>query len=281
MVEIDGRRLYTEPGRGTWWLTGMEGFFDAPTNRVDEDLIPGGDGAFDVDEPLLEPRRPVISGYCEATSAEWANHDARAWLASLAKKSDLGFRVWVGDQWMHLRSAKVRGQVKVSDVDAVSTEFEIPLWAADPHKYGETRRIHMDAIVEATGGVAFPIVDGAIGFGSTGGVLFPGVFALTNPGTAEFYPEAFTVAGPMAGFTIQSESWVIEYDGPITTGQELVITPYAGGRAVLGGGDVSHNLLRAEWVPVAPGETRGFLFTPTDPGPGAGIVVDYPEGAWW
>ncbi|WP_336630030.1 MULTISPECIES: hypothetical protein [unclassified Microbacterium] len=282
-VEIAGRTMYGERVEG-WGLLpdSLAGWWDSLESRFDEDVIPGADGAFDVDEVLTAPRRVTVTGVVTSTSADWSIAEVRAWLASLVKIPDLQFRVLAGGAWLSLRNAKVRGQVfSRPDFTGKRVEFEIPVWSADPRKYGRIRQISMDAVVEATGGLAFPIVDGSIGFGGTGGVLFPGVFAITNPGTAEFYPEAFTVTGPVSGFTIQSESWVVEYDGPIAAGQQLVITPYAGGRAVLGGGDVSNNLLRAEWVPVAPGETRGFLFTPTDPGPGAGIVIDYPEGSWW
>lgn len=284
MVELGGIRLYPHPGYNGWGILkdGLgAGWWDSLDSRDEDDPVPGADGSFESDEPLVQARTVTIRGAHVASSPDWSISQTRTELAALVKQADLGFRVWEAGRWLKLRNARIRGRVNVAEHRRNIARFELTVRSADPRKYGETRRIHMDAIVEATGGMVFPIVDGAISFGGTGGVLFPGVFALTNPGTAEFYPEAFTVAGPMAGFTIQSESSVIEYDGPIGVGQELTITPYAGGRATLDGADVSHNLLRAEWVPVAPGETRGFLFTPTEPGPGSGIDIEYPEGAWW
>ena len=280
MVEIDGRRLHTEPGGGSWWLTGLEGFYDSPGTQFDETLIPGQDGAFDPEDVLLEPRRVTIRGECEVSSRAWADNVARAWLASLAKKSDLNFRAYVGGKWVSLRFAKVRGQIKVRDLDETSTEFEIPVWAADPIKYGPTLKFDVDATVAPSGGMSFPIVDGAISFGVSGAVTFPGAFQLYNPGTAGFYP-AFTVRGPVASFTITSEGRVIEFVSPVPTGKELVLSPYLGGRAVLDGVDVSHNLTQAGWAPVLGGQTRGYLFNALKPGLGAQLEVRYPEGAWW
>jgi hypothetical protein len=280
MVEIDGRRLYTEPGAGRWWLEELEGFFDSPGTRFDENMIPGEDGAFDPDDVQLEPRRVVVRGTSEASSPGWADRVIRPWLASLVKKRDLQFRAFVGGQWLSLRNAKIRGQVKVRDVDETFTEFEIPIWAADPRKFGPRARIEMDAAIEPSGGLRFPMVDEAVSFGTSGGVLFPGVFVIHNQGTADLFPEKFTVRGPVPRFAITSESSVIEYDGPIARGQELTVTPFAGGRANLDGADVSHNLLRADWVPIRPGETRGYLFSPEDPQPGSQLAIDYSEGAW-
>lgn len=280
MVEIDGRRLHTEPGTGMWWLTELEGLYDSPETRYDENLVPGEDGAFDPDEVLLGPRRVVVRGTCESSSPGWADRVARPWLTALAKKRDLNFRAFVGGQWVSLRRAKIRGQVKVRDVDEYFTEFEIPIWTHDSRKYGPKRRIEMDAAIEPSGGLRFPMVDGSVSFGTSGGVLFPGVFIIHNPGTADLFPEKFTVRGPVPRFSIASESSVIEYDGPITRGQELTVTPFAGGRAYLDGADVSTNLVRADWVPVRPGETRGYLFSPEDPQPGSQLAIDYSEGAW-
>lgn len=279
MIEIDGRRLHTEPGGESWWLTGLEGFYDSPGTRFDETMIPGQDGAFDPEDVLLEPRRVTIRGECEVSSRAWADNVARTWLASLAKKADLNFRAYVGGRWISLRFAKVRGQIKVRDLDETSTEFEIPVWAADPIKYGPTQTFDVDATVAPSGGMSFPIVDGAMSFGVSGAVTFPGAFQLYNPGTAGFYPE-FTVRGPVESFTITSEDQSIQYDAPVAAGQRLTLSPYLGGRAVLNGVDASHNLIEAGWVPVNGGQTRGYLFSPAEPGLGAQLEVSYPEGAW-
>ena len=278
-VEIGGRRLHSGPHDSGWWLTGLEGWFDAPTTRFDEDVVPEQDGAIDPSQVLVEPRRITVQGTCEVASAGWANTITRPWLASLAKSMDLGFRVYA-DGWTLARRAKVRGQIKVRDIDETFTEFEIPVWTADPRRYGEEKTLVVNATVAPTGGLAFPVVDGALSFGEAGAASFPGVFQVENPGTADFFP-TFTVRGPVTDFTITSEGRVIEYAAPLAAGQELVLSPYLGGRAVLDGVDVSHNLTQAGWVPVEGGQTRGYFFNATDPGLGAQLEVTYPAGAWW
>lgn len=284
-VEIAGRVIYGERATGWGLLPGaLDGWWESATSYADEVLIPGADGAFDPQEVLLEPRRVSILGAVVSSSADWSILRDRTWLASLSKLPDLGFRVRAGGQWLSLRNAKLRGRPKVSpDVFGNRFDFEITVWAADPRKYGAERSFVVDAASEPSGGLVFPIVDGSLDFGTSGAVFFPGAFQIHNPGTAEFYP-TFRVRGPVAGFTITSESSVIEYAAPVPAGQVLTLSPYSGGRAVLDGADVSHNLLQAGWVPVAGGfprgETRGYLFTPVTPGLGSQLEVSYPEGAW-
>lgn len=284
MVDIGGIRLHENPEHTGWGVLrgGIgEGWWDSPDSRDEDDPLPGADGSFEQPEPIVEARRVTLRGAHVASSPEWSVTQTRSRLAALVKSADLGFRVWEAGRWLALRRARIRGRVKVTEARPNVAVFELTVYSADPRKYGPMRRVEMDAAVEPSGGLRFPMVDGAVSFGTTGGVLFPGVFALRNPGTADFVPDRFTVIGPVDGFTITSESNVIEYAGAVPVGQQLVITPYAGGRATLGGADVSHNLLQADWVAVQPGETRGYLFTPDEPGAGARLIVDYPEGAWW
>ncbi|MGW9345584.1 hypothetical protein ACWGR3_28945 [Streptomyces albidoflavus] len=286
MVEIGGKRLYANPEHNGWGILkdGLPDWNDSVDSRDGDDPIPGADGDFeDGSDPIVEGRRVTLRGAHVASSPEWAELETRRWLASLVKRRDLEFRVFEAGQWLALRGARVRGRVRIGRAAGrpnIST-FEVTVYSRDPRKYGVGRSIPMDAAVEPSGGLRFPMVDGSVSFGVTGGVLFPGVFALYNPGTAEFYPDRFVLDGPIPSFTIQSESHVIEYSAPIGIGDELILTPYAGGRATLNGADVSHNLLQADWVPVRPGETRGFLFTPTDPGAGSKLTIEYSEGAWW
>lgn len=283
IVELDGRRFDGRATAQTWWVLpdGLEDWFDSPETRFDEDLVPGMHGAFEPEPTLMGPRRVTFRARNQASSEAYAVREVRSWAAGLSTSSDLRFRVFQAGRWLYLHRARVRGKARVRRLIDGVTELEIPVWAADPRKYGETQRLELDANVQPSGGLRFPMVDGFVSFGASGGVLFPGVFVIHNQGTADFVPDRFTVVGPVDGFTISSESYVIEYAGAVPVGQQLIITPYAGGRATLDGADVSHNLLQADWVPVQPGETRGFLFTPDEPGAGSRLIVDYPDGAWW
>lgn len=278
-VEIAGRRLYGERYEG-WGLVDVPGLWDSASNRDLVEFVPGVDGDLSYEEPEMEGLRFTIQGRVVSSSPGWGKRD-RSWLRALAKRPDLEFRLFEAESWRYLRGAQVDGRVRVAtDYTGLRTDFEIPVRCGDPRWYGVDSSFTVDAVAAPRGGLRFPIVSGALAFGESGAVSFPGAFQIHNPGSAGFYP-VFRVAGPVDSFTVSSESLVLEYVAPVPAGQVLTLSPYAGGRAVLAGADVSHNLTRAGWVPVDPDQTRGYLFTPLNPGLGAQLEVTYPEGAWW
>ncbi|KJL39904.1 hypothetical protein [Microbacterium trichothecenolyticum] len=283
MLDVGGRRA--DGGRnGKLWIAenGLDEWWDSAETEFDEESAPDGDGAYDPTEVTLGPRRFPVSLLADASSPEWAELDVRTWATGLAKKLDLGFRVFHAGRWLSLRNAKVRGKVRVrpNRRDLRLTDIGFTVWAADPRKYGRTLTRTVDAVLQPKGGMFFPTVDGSINFGERGGVDFPGVFRLYNPGTADYLP-SFKVTGPLDGFTIRSEDYVITYEGAVAAGQTLTLSPFTGGRASLDGADVSINLTEAGWAPVDGGQTRGYRFTPDNPRLGARLIIDYPEGAWW
>lgn len=283
VVMVAGRRFRAVDRHPSgWWIRtdGLDEWWDSPENRYDDEPIPGQHGSFDPDEVLMAARAFSFIGRHEASSAEWAEREVRTWAAGLAALPDIDFSVFNANRWLHLRRAKIRGRVRVREITDRICEFQMPVWAADPRKYGRESSFPVDATVVPSGGLSFPVVDGALAFGESGVVSFPGAFRVRNPGTADFFP-AFTVRGPVDSFTITSEGRVIEFAAPVPTGKELVLSPYLGGRAVLDGVDVSHNLTQAGWAPVLGGQTRGYLFNALEPGLGAQLEVRYPEGAWW
>lgn len=284
MVEVGGRR-FSGGADGHMWLLPdalLEGWWDSPETLFDDDPIPGQDGSFDPEDVTLGPRRVNFNALIESSTSEWAEHDVRTWAAALAKQTDIGFRVWHEGRWLSLRNAKIRGTARVRPHRRFlrRTEVQFTVWAADPRKYGDMAPpIYLDALVEPSGGLVFPVVRGAMDFGAEGLAAFPGVFSITNPGTADIFP-TFTVTGPLNGFTIATDENVIEYDAAIPRGASLVLSPYLGGRAVLNSVDVSTNLTQADWAPVGPGQTRNYLFTADTPQPGSQLIVTHPKGAW-
>ena len=283
IVEVAGRRFRAVDRHPSgWWIhtNGLDDWWDSPETRFDDDPIPGQHGSFAPDAVLMGARMFAFTGRHESVSAEWAEREIRTWAAGIAPRLDLEFSVYNAGRWLHLREAKIRGRVRVREITDRICEFQLPIWTHDPRKYGDTRSFTVNATVIPQGGLALPVVDGALSFGAPGEVSFPGVFRITNPGTADLTP-AFAVNGPLSGFTITSENRVIEYSAPIAAGQQLVLSPFLGGRAVLDGVDVSHNLPQAGWVPVDGGQTRGYFFNATDPGLGAQLEVTHPDGAWW
>lgn len=285
MLEVGGRR-FDGGSAGKRWIgrDGLDGWWDGAETTFDEQSDPDGDGAYDPVTVNVGPRRVNVTLVTDASSPMWATLNHRSWAAALSKSTDLGFRVYEdGIGWLSLRNAKIRGKPRVTPNrnDMRLTTIMFTAWSADPRKYGEMVGFPIDAISPERGGLATPISpERGMDFAPGGEVTFPGVFHVNNPGTADFYP-TFTVRGPVDGFTISTEERAITYAAPIGTGQSLVLSPYAGGRAVLDGVDVSHNLTRADWVPVQGQENRGYVFTPAAPGGGAQLQIDYPDGAYW
>lgn len=284
ILEVGGRRWHGR-ARGLLWIArdGLDGWWDSAETLYDENINPDGDGAFDPVEVNVGPKRVDVVLLADASSPEWAELDIRTWAASLPKMGDLGFRVYHAGRWLSLRDSKIRGRVRVrpNRQDMRLTDIEFTVWSHDPRKYGTARSLPIAANASDLSGLEFDIADEALEFtGGDGTATFPGFFELTNTGTADFYPW-FRISGPLTSFTITSDSNVLEYSGPVSASQELILSPYLGGRAVLDGVDVSTNLTQAGWVPVDGNQTRGYLFTPENPGAGSTLTVEYYEGAWW
>jgi hypothetical protein len=286
MLEVGGRKADAEANGKLWIGTDFSesGWWDSGETLWDEETDSDRDGAADPVEVNVGPKRVDVTLLADASSPEWADTDIRVWASSLPKLgTDLGFRVYNAGRWLYLRNAKIRGRVRVrpNRRDMRLTDIEFTVWSHDPRKYGEPQSLPLAANASDLSGLEFDLVDDALEF--TGGdesASFPGVFTIANKGTADFYPW-FRVSGPLDSFTITSDGNVIEYAAPVGADQELILSPYLGGRAVLDGTDVSTNLTQAGWVPVDGHQTRSYLFTPEDPGAGSTLTVEYWDGAWW
>lgn len=287
MLDIGGRR-FDGGNAGSHWIAkeGLEGWWDGAEPTYDEQQDPSGDGAYDPVTVNVGPRRVTVKLITDASSPAWASNDHRSWAASLSKMTDLGFRVYeAGVGWRSLRRAKIRGVPKVRPHpnDMRLTTIEATVWSADPRKYGAWQSFDIDAEASQRGGLVTPLsAPRGLSFGSAGDFSFPGVFRLHNPGTADYYP-IFSARGPIyGGFTIVSGNEGLAFEGDIPRGKELTLSPYAGGRAVLDGTDVSHLLTRADWLAVEGSQERGFTFTPAEPGGGAQLTINFPpDGAYW
>lgn len=283
MLEVGGRRA-SGMANGKLWIgkNGLDGWWDSAETLYNEETSDDQDGAYDPSEVRLGPKRVNVYLLADASSPGWADLDVRPWATGLARLTDLGFRVYHAGRWQYLLDAKIRGKVEVKPnrSDMRLTDIRFTVWSWSPFKYGPMLSLPVPTTIPAGGGLAFPIaVPKGLSFGATGVTDAPGVFRITNPGTAEVYP-IFTVRGPMASFTITSENNTIAYSAPIPAGSKLTLSPYAGGRALLDGADVSQNLTQAEWVPVNRESTRGYTLTAVNPGADSGLTVDFPEGAW-
>lgn len=278
-IEVAGRRIYGDRTKG-WGIVDLDGWWDSPDNNVGKFPVPGGYGTLPFATPTPGTVEAVIRGVAVSTTPMMGERD-RAWLRSLAGLPDLEMRVWEQYQWLSVRGAQVNGRVRVdTDYRGHRTAFEIPITTYDPVRYGaQADPIVLDAMEVASGGLAWPVVDGSFDFGALPEVTFPGQFEVENVGLHPFHLETF-VRGPVDGFQLISDNRVVEYSNPIPAGKTVSVSPYLGGRAVVDGTDVSVHLTRAEFTPVCPGVTQNYLFVPVNPGPGSSFRATHPEGAW-
>jgi hypothetical protein len=142
--------------------------------------------------------------------------------------------------------------------------FQINLVAPDPRKYGETSRATpARAAQSARAASASPsAATPATRTWTSARTRSAGQFWLENIGTAETWP-TFRVRGAIAspGFQIVSDTDTIRYNAALSAGAEVILSPYAGGRAVQGGVDVTQNLVQADWPSIQPGFARQYTFT--------------------
>ncbi|WP_100813009.1 hypothetical protein [Microbacterium lacus] len=283
MLDIDGVRFDGMPN-GLRWIAkdGLDGWWDSAETTEESELLGDDDGEHEDVDVFVGGRRVNLDLWVESSSSDWAEKYVRRWASALSKKRDLRFRVFHAGEWLSLRNARIRGKATVMPQRFAMnrTRIQMTVRSADPRKYGAPDHASIDATASVSGGLEFPLMDGSLDFSTGDDVDFPGVFRIENPGTAPFFPW-FRVTGPMDRFTITTETHVIEYDGPVEANEELILSPHIGGRALLDGVDVSHNMTRADWVPVDGGTTRGYLLTPENPRAGAQLTYEFWRGTYW
>jgi len=291
LVSIGGRTLYSARAPMGWHLTRLEGWDDSPSNRVEDRPIPGLGGSSDPTEVLMNAREFVVAGIHIAGSQVVAETEVRSWLASLASRNDLTVEVH-NAAGIRVARCWVRGGARVRRLDDVTTEFELPLFAPDGRKYGAETVQRLNSGIIAPGGLTMPITlaDGVGAFEfvpfSTVGGFGTNRITLRNPGQADSWV-VFEADGPIpVGLSITSDGQELRLERAVgassTPGSPaLLLSPYAGGRAVLNGVDVTTDLVVADWMKVAPGQTRQFNVAALDE-PGAGAYVQARlRGAWW
>jgi hypothetical protein len=263
------------PQAGTWTLVDFDDWYAT------------ADPSFPVD------KNPLGVGDFPPPPATWSG-----------KYMDLVADVWVGEgqdvrtwEWRRLSALRL-APVTVTVTDSFGTltsqvqlaeavEFQLGdvpryarvtfhLYAPDPLTYGPTREFLIPAVRPVADGLHFPLFSaGKLDFGEwpvTAG-FGPGKFAFSNFGTEESWPW-FEAAGYMeGGFTIISGDDEIRYEDDVPTNKTLLLSPYAGGRAILDGVDVTTNLVSPAWSPIQPGDRRGFTFSPLGSASGGAALI--------
>lgn len=133
-LTVDGRQLSGTDRYGDWQIGSVEGLFDSPDRKQDNDSRPLADGDYDAPE-FYERRDITIEGRLMASSHEMM-HEAINWLKSmLANRSGTMFIRGHGpEQWA---SVKLAGAVRCRALTDTYMTWQLRLKAIDPYLYGE------------------------------------------------------------------------------------------------------------------------------------------------
>lgn len=265
-----------------WKLTDLKNWW-AQRIRADVTDMPDSDGGFDAERSLRSVKSMALEGIITAPSSEAAVALGYMRLNGLAPKGEKLTLTVVDPAGTFTMDVRVTS-IDVAPFHDRRAKFQVGMIAADPRKYGPWQSAAAAPAGGSADGLIWPLM-GDVGTGVLDfGEFSPtGLMTLTNTGTAPTWV-SFLVTGAIdsAGFQVVSDADVIEFSGPVPLGQQLVLDPYAGGRAILSGVDVTgESLTRSEWPALQGGETRIYSFDPLGVSDGnASIEARYRE-AWW
>jgi hypothetical protein len=248
------------PSEGAHTLTDLQGWLDMTEITLDTEKLPGQHGHFPPEDPLLGGR--YVRVLADITTAPGGDIRTEFWRAFSAVP--LGpwrmsvtdaFGTLYSDVWLSGTPRFTMGRVAwIGTVD-------ITLFAPDMRKYRaqEPGDGHEPQGAVTLDGLHYPLyLDGYLDYGP---FAVSGGFYLNNAGTIESWP-TFRVRGELIdGFAVEAGDDLLVFDTTVPSGQECVLSPYAGGRAILNGEDRTEELVESGWSALQPGETRLFVFS--------------------
>lgn len=282
----------TDAAGVTWGVSTTSGWYDGAPMRLNQTVIPRGDGAYRANS-YRGSRLITLTGWAVAPSkiAAQTARDALIGLYSVGTQQTL--TVSDGTQ---VRTASVElGDAPKSAPHAAGLGFDwqLVLSAADPRKY-DPQQITAVPIASSSGGLDWATTGGLDWTGGGAGGLTwgsgssSGTVSVANAGTADTWP-TFIIAGPTDGAVLHTPSItdsatgrVLAYSGDLGTGDRLTITTSRYGRSVLLNGSTDRRALltTAQWFPI-PARTTSliqFAGNTVSPTPQLSILS---ANAWW
>lgn len=243
-------------------LVDIPGWYDQTQVDLDTENLPGQHGAFPPEDPTYGPR--TIQVTADMTGPPGSDIRTLFW----EKFSRLGLgpdRLTVTDAFGTLYSDTWLMGTPSFKLGAVTWigRMTLNLYAPDPRKYryqGGTIETQPGGVGGVIDGLAFPLIDTATGGLDFGTFAVSGGFYLHNSGTIESWPMLTVRGGLPGGFSLVSNIDSLVFSADVPNGQQCVLSPYAGGRAILNGVDRTDALVPV-WTPVQPGETRLYVFS--------------------
>lgn len=280
IVELDGFVVSTDPeGPVNFKLRSLENWYSSPPVRIDVAPLPLSDGGFNPVRSYRLPKVMSIQGFCYGATADDAVRLAWEQIAALSPAGEsMSLHVTDGAS-ERMMTVWLNGNPQVLPFTHGSARFEVPLIAPDPRKYLLQGERETGASGNSDNGLVFPLfASNALDFGA---FAPSGLFFLENNGTAESWP-VFRVRGEMiGGFEIVSEGRVLRYGSTVPAGQEVFLSPYAGGRATIGTSDVTSNLTQVDWPSVPGGATQQFVFNALGTANANALLTTVFSNAWW
>lgn len=219
-----------------------DGTFTGVLSRPGREITLGG---------LMHGTRTACRAFVRRTAALWAGKTR-----GLVSRDVDGLH-------LEARDVVLDGQIKLTPIIEDSggrVEWEIPLYAADPHLYGHARSGQARSL-NATVGLVYPWFDNAAGvttgifeYGSNGQTQV----VLGNEGTAPACP-VVTVEGDLPGGfrLIGSPGLLIEWPGAVTPQAPVTIDVATGSVTQLGVSQ-SYRLATATWAGVPPNSSGSW-----------------------
>ena len=283
---VEWRGLTLSSDRGSpFGVRSLRGWDELPASRGDSPGRPLAHGGFDTpvwsDERIVTLGGQIVSPDRDALLAELSS--VMTWAPGGGSGEDL--RITRAGRTL-TATARLTAFQTPTDLDwAVGVvPFVIEWRAADPLRYGDTVNAPTGFAVQA-GGLEFDLFTdgtshtGFLEFGQQGAT---GRVSVSNTGTAPTAPQ-FEITGPVPRFSVVhvQSGRRVSFAQAVAAGDRLLIDT-ATGVVVLNGGDVDYSglLTRAEWAPIAPGETATFAFVADGPYD-VGTLTVIARPAWW
>lgn len=153
-IILDGKQLNQIDRNGAWKVNSIDGWWDPPSIRADDVENPFGDGDIP-GEIYYQSRILTIKGRVIAKSHEYL-HEAMQMLSTVCYRKYA--QLCVSGHGPTLTAAvRLNGRVVLSQRSNKYLQFEIPLLATDPYKYGASRQF-----VAAPGAVEKPFQRGSV-----------------------------------------------------------------------------------------------------------------------
>lgn len=255
-------------------IESLQGWFSPPALRVNVDLIPRADGAFEPDVAYYSARVITIAGLLSADSAAGLLEQLDE-LASLPRDGDLEVTDDAGPRQLRVSLFGTPDSRVLSDVVA---SYAIQLLAADPLKYGPTISAST-GLPTSSGGLVFPFVF-PVDFGAGGD---PGRVVLSNAGRQASWPQ-FTVSGGLAGgFSLScvETGQEIRFEFPMAVSDVVTVDPRSGQAWINAeSNQLSGYLTRSEWFAVPAGGSRTVQFNAIGAVSGTPMLTGMVAPAW-